>query len=338
MSEEIRFSLSSEEDVNDFLSQLSYIYEGKEKDEEMLSIYLDFIKVLENMETKKCLTVVHDIQVGKIKKDFKLNTNQQGAKLLGLKNDKFESALESEIEDVVRVKKNLWLGYINEKYRNTYWNNVFESNNNKDESNIIDKINSTPHKVSFDTNKICLRGVNEVREKEIIKNPQKEKDLLPLVEFEKELKEKISKLESEGKKGSPECRKLTTTRIATRKDINIIRRSYGEVLGSQNSSGKRTFVTYGEENPYFNDILKAHEDELEKVKEDSFNEFLKEEKLNQIKKVAKNELTNRQYIIFEFYYFNGMTQQEIADVMGVSKQMINKDIPRIISKLKSKME
>lgn len=71
--------------------------------------------------------------------------------------------------------------------------------------------------------------------------------------------------------------------------------------------------------------------------EEQLYEFKKEDKIKEIKNIAKNILTNRQYIIFEFYYFNELTQQEIADLMGDSRSAIKMELPRIIEKIRRKI-
>ena len=49
-------------------------------------------------------------------------------------------------------------------------------------------------------------------------------------------------------------------------------------------------------------------------------------------------LNARQQLIIELIYFKGMTQQEVADLFGISKQAINKLLNKIYKKLREKIK
>lgn len=163
---------------------------------------------------------------------------------------------------------------------------------------------------------------------------QKSIDLKDLISYENEVKKEIDLLASKGKSDSKRYRYLVKTRIQLIRDINIIRRSYGEVLGKQNSHGRTSFTYYDHENNEYKYILEAHETQLDNLEQDQLDEYIKEEKIKSVKKVAKNILTNRQYIIFELYYFNDLTQQEIADLMGIPRPNVTRELGVIIKKIR----
>lgn len=49
---------------------------------------------------------------------------------------------------------------------------------------------------------------------------------------------------------------------------------------------------------------------------------------------AMGKLTERQKEIIELYYFKGMTQQEIAEELGICQQSVNRIMTQAIKKLK----
>ena len=53
---------------------------------------------------------------------------------------------------------------------------------------------------------------------------------------------------------------------------------------------------------------------------------------------ALNFLTDRQKLIIDLVYFKGMSQQEVASFLGVSKQAINSTLKRIYSILRKKIK
>ena len=146
----------------------------------------------------------------------------------------------------------------------------------------------------------------------------------------KELKKKVNKYKKKDNKRyekyKNELKKYNTINIQVRKDINIIREYYGETLGNQNNQPKREFVSY---NGNINEIFEAHENQLQELKNQSYKEIYNKMYVGKIKEIAEKVLTNRQYLIFEMYYFNGVTQQEIADVLGIFQPNVKRDIDKI---------
>ena len=53
---------------------------------------------------------------------------------------------------------------------------------------------------------------------------------------------------------------------------------------------------------------------------------------------AIKTLSKRYQTIIDLIYFKGMTQQEVADLFGVTKQAINKLLNKIYSKLREKIK
>ena len=49
---------------------------------------------------------------------------------------------------------------------------------------------------------------------------------------------------------------------------------------------------------------------------------------------AMGKLTERQKEIIELYYFKGMTQQEIADELGIARPVVAKSMKASLNKLK----
>lgn len=325
MSEEIRFSLSSEEDVYDFLSKLSYIYEGKEKDVEMFSIYCEFADLIEIIPSNEYIKLYHDMQVGKIKSNKDGTIIEQCSQLLKVSTEEFKSLLHANVLGVKNARYEKWLDYINSRYKNVLFSK---------------KLGSESKQASILHSEIKPPALQKRLEKTLLtdkQQEQKERDLSDLVEYADRLEEEINKMNRAGASGSQESKKLAGIRIQVLKDINIIRKSYGEVLGSQNSHGRRSFISYEGDSNFCEEIIDCHEKQKNYGQQDQINEIDKEEKLNSIKNIAKNILTNRQYLIFEFYYFGNLTQQEIADMMGFSQQMVNKDLKNIVKKIKEKI-
>lgn len=320
------YSFSSTEDVYDFLNKLGFIYERKEKDEELLHFYIDFLRLVDKVDNNKYIVLYHDVKVGKYSEKStktKNSTEEICANILKIDKNEFDEGLLNNVEGVVKENKQEWLEYINKKYKNKTI--VSEPMKKKEQ---VDTIGCDISSKKTVKNKI------ELTQEQL---QQKEEDLSGLYEYLDNIENRLDSLSKSNKKGVDEYKKLTNIKIQVQKDINIIRKSYGEVLGNQNNMGRRSFVSYDSENPNYQYIVSTHENYLNDLEEEQLYEFKKEDKIKEIKNIAKNILTNRQYIIFEFYYFNELTQQEIADLMGDSRSAIKMELPRIIEKIRRKI-
>lgn len=324
MSEAIKFSLSSEEDIYDFLNKLSYIYEGKEKDDEMFSVYCDFTELVKAIPSNEYITLYHDVKIGGTNSRKSKNTIEEYCShLLNIEVEEFDSLLLANIVSLKRANYDRWLSFINTKYKNVDFRQ--EVNNSSQSQHT--PINRT----------VELPKPRKLR-KTVITSEQEEnkrKDMQGLLDYVTTLEKNIKLHENNGEGESNTCRKMVGTRIQVLKDINIIRKSYGEALGRQNNIGKRSFTSYEGGTSSYDEAVYAHEEQQKLIKENQQEGAEREEKLKAIKKVAKNVLTNRQFIIFEFYYFNELTQQEIADVMGIKQNTVSEYIDRLISKIQS---
>lgn len=321
------YSFSSIEDVLDFLNKLSFIYEKKEKDEGLLHFYIDFSRLVSKVSNNKFILLYHDVKVGKYNEKHtktKNNTEEICANILKINKNEFNEGLLSNVEGIVRENKQEWLEYINKKYKNKII--VPEPTNKKEQ---VDTIGCDTNSKKIVKNKI------ELTQEQL---QQKEEDLSGLYEYLDNIENRLDSLSKSNKKGTSEYKKLTNIKIQVQKDINIIRKSYGEVLGKQNNMGRISFVSYDNESPNYQYIVSTHENYLNDLEEGKLYELKKEEKIKEIKNIAKNILTNRQYIIFEFYYFNGLTQQEIADIMGIPRPNVTREIGTITNKIKTKIQ
>lgn len=321
------YSFSSVEDVYDFLSRLGFIYEKKEKDEELLHHYIDFLRLIDKIDNNEFIILYHDAKIGRHSSKHTKTASDIGdicAKIMKINKNEFDEGLLGNVEDVVKINKQEWLEYINKKYKNKII--VSEPIKKKEQ---IDTINRNTSSEKTVKNKI------ELTQEQL---QQKEKDLSGLYEYLDDIENRLDTLSKSDKKGTDEYKKLTNIKIQVQKDINIIRKSYGEALGNQNKMGRRGFVSYDSENPNYQHIVSTHENYLSNLKDEQIYELKKEEKIKEVKNIAKKILTNRQYIIFEFYYFNGLTQQEIADLMGLDQRNITNDLKIIINKIKKNLD
>src|SRR5690625_3078201 len=117
MSENINFSLSSEEDVRDFLNKLGYVYEGKDRNDELFSVYYDFNRLIKLIPSNKYIIMFHDVQVGKYSMNREGETVVETcSKLLGMNTSEYEEQLDRNIKDLVRFKRKEWKKYIEKKY------------------------------------------------------------------------------------------------------------------------------------------------------------------------------------------------------------------------------
>ena len=60
-------------------------------------------------------------------------------------------------------------------------------------------------------------------------------------------------------------------------------------------------------------------------------------KLSKIVDIACEVLTDKQYIYFDLYFFQGLRQQEIAELTGDNQSTISRNINSIIEKLKKSL-
>lgn len=326
--EVLEYSLSTKEDVLDFLDDLEYVYMslyGHNNSSEMnlhyLSVYESFVFLLSNLKDNQCLKTIHDLSIGNIKNtDTNKTIKEIASERLGLDENDFNIKLESEINELVELRKQEWLNFIRNKYGKT---SLKESFKKKNSQNIkIQKITPVNKLDNYTSPKPKVNKPTPEQLKE------KERDLRPLYEFERLIDRKMRRLENLGEKESKVYKTLLKVKIQVRKDINYVRRYYGEVIGNQNRRGRTKPLPLHEVKITNKEML-----ETNRADTDYISDSVKIQ-VRLIDQVAKEVLTHRQYIMFKLYYFDELTHQKIAELMQIPRQNVSRDLGTSLEKIR----
>jgi len=318
-------SLNSIEDIYDFIYRLDIVYnEYKDGSEEALILYNEFRDLIKNIKNNTYIAHYHDVILGLkplTNDDYDKDINEVCASRIGITVDEFKEGLHKNICDIHKLKQERWLSQFKNKLIELAYNKKKDQLKHFNEQRLLE--------IDF-----IKKYVNP---RLVYRKEKKPSSLEELYVFQKYIEEKIKELKKKVNKYKKkdnkryekyknELKKYNTINIQVRKDINIIREYYGETLGNQNNQPKREFVSY---NGNINEIFEAHENQLQELKNQSYKEIYNKMYVGKIKEIAEKVLTNRQYLIFEMYYFNGVTQQEIADVLGIFQPNVKRDIDKI---------
>lgn len=329
--------LNSIEDIYDLLFRLDIIQAEKEQgNDEAFFLFNDLINSLQYITENKYIKSYIDIQLGITPMgvdDFDKEVEEVCAERMGMSIDEFKNGLHKNIEDVYEYLKNKRAEWVESYYKNKVIDINLRKNKEYELLSDVTKLYQIDFNKKYMDHKIVYRNVKKPKSLKELESYQKE-----LESKIKETKRKLNKYRKKDNKRffkyKNELSKLQSLNIQVRKDINIIRECYGETLGNQNGKGKKDVVSYDSS---MGEIVNAHEEQLAIEKYESYSVIDANIEVGKLQKIAEKILTSRQYIIFELYYLNGMTQQEIAEIMGVLQPDIKKDLQRIIKKITKKM-
>ena len=328
-----KISFSSKEDIYDFLWHYDLIFlDAKKGNIDALCVIQDFNEFLfENKQVR--LPYVHEyinMQIGETKvKDCDLSVIESLAKFYNIDEVKMENTLDEEINTIVELNEKKWKENIMKKYGDI----------------LRDYTPKTPKKVEKSAREIeqeqmlldidWERKYGTKRERKKFEGTEEDypielKDLIRAFEFNQnrmnELKE-ISERNAEEKK---ELNMRINQAKSLHEDIKYVKDQYG-IEGSVDRAEKFT-----EKNVYSYDG-DMHSIEFQgDVLEHSFH--VDAWKLNHIREVAERVLTPKQNTIFELYFFNGMKQIEVANLIGESKGNISRDIKIATNKVRSNLQ
>lgn len=322
-------SLNSIEDIYDFIYRLDIVYnEYKDGSEEALILYNEFRDLIKNIKNNTYIAHYHDAVLGLkplTNDDYNKDINEVCASRIGITVDEFKEGLHKNICDIHKLKQKRWLNQFKNKLISLdYKSNETVKHFNEQQLLEIDFIKKYVNPRLAYRHEEKPKVISELYQyKDYIQNKIKQ--------VEKELKKHKNKDNDNYKKYNKELKKLKAIKIQIDKDLKIIKEHYGLTIGKQNSNGAKTTVGY---NGNIREIFEAHENKLQEDKDSFYKEINNRMYVDKFKEIAEKVLTNRQYLIFEMYYFNGMTQQEIADIMGIPRQNVTREIDFILKKIK----
>jgi len=327
--------LNSVEDIYDLLFRLDIIQAEKEQgNDEAFFLFNDLINSLQYINENKYIKSYINIQLGITPmgvNDYDKEIEEVCSERMGISIEKFKEGLHKNVEDVYEYLKNKRSKWIDSYYKNKVIDMNLKVNKEYELLSDVTELYQIDFNKKYMDHKIIYRNIEKPKSLEELESYQKDLELKI-----KETKRKLNKYRKKDNKRflkyKNELSKLQTLNIQVRKDINIIRECYGETLGHQNKKGKKDTVSYDSN---MSEIVNAHEEQLAKEKYESYSAIDANIEVGKLQKIAEKILTSRQYIIFELYYLNGMTQQEIAEIMGDFKGNISNDI-KIINKKISK--
>ncbi|MGG3987500.1 sigma factor-like helix-turn-helix DNA-binding protein [Bacillus smithii] len=321
--------LNSVEDIYDLLFRLDIIQAEKEQgNNEAFFLFNDLINSLQYINENKYIKSYIDIQLGITPMgvdDFDKEVEEVCSERMGISIDEFKNGLHKNIEDIYKYLKNKRSKWIDSYYKNKVIDTNLKVNKEYELLSDVTKLYQIDFNKKYMDHKIIYRNIEKPKSLEELESYQKELELKI-----KDTKRKLNKYRKKDNKKffkyKNELSKLQSLNIQVRKDINIIRECYGETLGHQNKKGKKDTVSYDSN---MSEIVNAHEEQLAKERYESYSAIDANIEVGKLQKIAEKKLTNRQYIIFELYYLNGMTQQEIAEIMGSFQPNVKRDINKI---------
>lgn len=156
------------------------------------------------------------------------------------------------------------------------------------------------------------------------------KDLSFLISLQDKNKERIKNLtliKDKTHKESEELNKRIKLNKELQEDINLLKDHYNIYHNMRKNFECRTIEKI--------DFTEAYELErsLESYEEEENNKIQKQWQVAWINKVAKEVLTDKQLLIFNLYYFNDLTQQEVAEVISASREYVKNEIIKIKKKI-----
>lgn len=325
-------SYSSKEDICKIFKIIDIIYEDAYKgNKEALVIINDIQNLID--EDDFVLREYINIQIGKkplTVKDCNVKIIDVVAERLGLGYEKCEEEFYKSISKIQNKNMELWRKWIENNKNNMFFVNKTIKNDKKEQKISI-----------IDENK--LKELDYIKKylvpKYIFESNSYPKNLQELIKFDKynlkvlkDLSEKY-KNDKKNSKLKDEIRKRTNYDIELSKDIVILKKHYNVKIKNTNKKGKNKnipiqFIKDSEltsrikelENDVLIDKLRLIENAISIAKIDSFTEL---------------KLTKKQKEIFDMYYKDGYTQQQIADRIKVTRPYITKALKNIINKIKN---
>lgn len=211
-----------------------------------------------------------------------------------------ENNLLLEIEELMNINKSIWQDWIDGVY-------YIGKEYNAEEKSLESKI-----KTCFVSPKENINIFNE----------EIPEDLQELIDAEKNINEKIKNLK-EIKDKSYQVKKkikdLSRIKISLCENISDLKHHYNIEVLKTNKKGKKEVISFND------NYLYDYEDN---------SEFLDESLLFVINSKAKQMLTDRQLVIFNLYYKCGLTQREIAGIIGDDQRNITNDLKQILKKIR----
>lgn len=331
------FGTVTYDEIYDFLFNIDIIYNYHVNGNITATcIYLDFKNLMTMMNDNSYIEMIHNIIIGKTpytNKDRDLSVIEVAAKRIGNSPEDFEQRLSTNIFEMQQIGREVWLQWVNQCYHNCDFG--IESKKTKKHNFLLNdkKLRELDFLRKYSYNKRIYN--KEQLPKSIQDLYDYRETILNNIDTNKKMAKKYHKKDNERyKKYNKEIKRLVNIKIGVDKDIGILKTHYNIPIGKQNGSGRIVNISY---NPNDGHIIQQQERRLEKAIEMQNEALIDEFHVGKLQKIAKNILTIRQYIIFEMYYINGMTQQEIADVLGVSQQAIDKSVSKAIKKIKSEI-
>lgn len=326
-------SFSSYEDIYNTLLKLDLIYNDFEDGNLYAGfIYNDLVQLMGKIDDAEYIKMYHDIQLGIIPMkidDHEKKIEDVAAENLNITSYEYIQNLNVNIEKMVEVNYSLWIKSINKQFKNKLIKDSI------DEKDILAHMND-----------VKLKEIDFIR-KYVYSNERYHLDILPkdieeLYEYRDYIINKINEFEEmKGKYFKKDnvrftyyknkISQYTNIKIEVNKDISILKDHYFIPKGNQNNKGKKEFIRYNSNSSH---IINAQAKTMYTSKLQQIELITSDIDVGKIKEIARKVLTNRQYIIFELYYLNGLTQQEIADIIEVSQPFIKKSLDKIINKIK----
>ena len=332
-------SLNSIEDIYDFLWQLDFVYMQYQNGNEFANcLYNDFLDLIEQMEDyeeglAKYIKLYHDVQIGKVPlREYdnlseKLGVTDIISLVTGEELSKVEERLHYEITEMYEFNKLTWLRTNKNKYKDIEI--TYEDEKDKIVHINEDKLIKLDYMIKYTHH--ANRYKDDFKPSEIEELEEYREIILKNIDKYKKLSNKYKGENTERyTKYRGLLSKFNAIKIQIDKDIGELKRHYNLPIGKQNQYGRRSFVSY---NSGISEIADSHENSKRNLIEEQIDYFNVKYSVGKLHKIAEKKLTERQLMIYKLYYENGLTQREIADIMGERRDNIKNGIKAILKKI-----
>ena len=338
-------SFSNKHDILDMLESYDIIFnQALDGNENALCVIEDFTDLLFGKNGQaNCKMVIKYIKVktGVVSIDTKGKECKNIIEELAVDEGKWvrtiNKIIDEEIDIIIERNKANWKRVIQNKYGTTDFSDyecsiksesLFSCDNDKE-------LWDLDYKIKYGHEKVCkkIKGDKIENGHESDEDyPQELKDL----EFMYELNEKrlveLRAIKERGQEEQKELNKLIKLNKDFLSDIKDIKDYYGivyeEYKRTDNFTDHRGTLS-------FEDSM--YSTEVKKLGSSDFNLESDSIKIDKIMDVAEAVLTDRQFVLFELYFRQGLKQKEISRLTGVKQGHISRDLNISINKIKNNL-
>ena len=335
-----KVSFSNKDDIMEFLENYDIIYnQAKSNGGSPLCVIEDFSSLIYDRKKKVCPMIIEYIliKIGKLQVDTKGKVCETIIEELAISNNKriktINRILDEEIELVIDRNKDRWKKTIEKKYGTSNFSDCSLKGGKRIKTEKDIEFEQSLWDLDYEI-KYGKKRMSESVESVPQTNedyPQELLDLELIYESNQTKLNELRQIKERDKDEQKEMSRLIKASTSLLDDIRCIKDYYG-IRYEQSTKVE----SYGDYNALeFNDITNCME--YKTLGKSDFDLEADEIKLSKIKEIADEALTDKQYVLFDLYFFQGLKQKEIANLVGDNQSTVSRNINSLITKLKQRL-